>query len=244
MTHTAPGNNTVNLDIPAGMKLIRIPTEDGTWELYGCRLDSIDNDRRDRPRWAEIGLLQYFDTNPLHDRNCPDPEWRGKYGTQVWLIHTMGHSVLYHVNNSECNKGVEFPVEEFPDRSEFRVEELEPCEKCQPPELDFTRDDRGGIVWGPATPPGMLLDLEMLWHTVVPCPAPELVLANLRRPVKTPCVTCGGSGKAGEGRCEVCGGRGLTLGALTLTSPGKRLLQKVKYKDPAIRRAMQEIVQL
>jgi hypothetical protein len=226
------------------MKLIHIPTEDGTWELYGRRLDSIDNDRRDRPRWAEIELLQYFDTNPAHDGTCPDPEWRGKYGTQVWLIHTMGHSVLYHENNSECNKGVEFPVGEFPERSEFRVEELEPCEKCQPPDLDFTRASDGGIVWGDRTPAGMLLDLEMLWHTVVPCPVPESVLAGLRRPVKTPCVTCGGEGKTLAGVCGACKGKGLILGALTLTSPGKRLLQKVKFKDPAIRRATQETVQL
>lgn len=239
MTDTAHALQTTPLVYPARMQWIEVPTNETTFELYGRFIDAVDNERRGRPRWAHIELYEFLDTDETHNERNPKPELR-TYGQVIYLIHTMGHSVVYHEFDSDCNKGVEVEVQYFPERAEFPLDELEPCEKCVPPPLDYIRRDDGEIEWGGATPPGTKFDLEVLRHTPIFCPTAEDVLDGLRRHIKIPCGICGGLGKVTGMPCEACDGRGFTNGPKTLTSPGARLVEKVKFKDPRIRKAVEK----
>jgi hypothetical protein len=224
------------LTIPQGMKLIQIPTMDGVIELNGRLLGVVDNERRGRPRWAEIELYDYIDTDRSHvapEPSVDDHEVIATYGQRLYLLHTMGHSVVYHRHDGDCNKGVAIPVEDFPERAEF-PRDLEACEDCRP--LDWQK-----------MPEGTIYDLEVLRHLIYKCRTPEAVLERLRRPSKVTCDRCNGSGSYPPFTrqvCDECRGRGWVSGPPALSAPGSRLIEMVKFKDPAIRQAAQRTVRL
>lgn len=218
------------LAIPEYMELITIPTMDGTIELHGIMLGVVDNERRGRPRWAEIELYKYIDTDIAHISDNPD---LNTYSQTLYLLHTMGHSVVYHRHEGDCNKGVAVAVEDFTERAEF-PRDLEPCEECLP-------DD-----WH-SSPTGTIYDLEVLRHLIYKCRTAEATLERLRRPSKQTCPHCQGSGsypKFTRQLCDDCHGKGWVSGPPVLSSPGQRLVEIVKYKDPAIRAAAQRTVRL
>lgn len=240
---------TETLAIPSDMKLIHIHTMDGTIELHGRKLGVVDNERRGRPRWAEIELYRYIDTDISHvvnvkgadgetliDPDTNEPvinEEATTYGKVIYLLHTMGHSVVYHRHDGDCNRGIAVPVDEFEDRAEF-PEDLEPCEDCSP--IDW-RD----------VPAETIYDLEVLRHLIYPCKNPEAVLERLRRPSKVTCPQCHGDRSYPQSTravCQKCHGRGYVSGAQQLSAPGMRLVEMVKWKDDAIRQAAQRTVRL
>ena len=218
--------------IPTDFVTWAIDTPDGTLEFTGKLLGVIDNERRGRPRWAEIELYKYLVTdlaNPL-------------YGQQVYLLHTMGHSVVYHRHDSTCNRGVAVPVEEFPLRAEF-PDDLEPCTDTI---------IRGNVVsrgcyphnWKKASP-GTVFDLELLRHTKITCATAEDVMQWLRRPSKKPCQVCDSHGLIADGTCPACHGKGYTAsGEPTLTAPGQRLIEMARFRDPDIAKAANKPVKL
>ena len=222
---------TEPVTIPKGMNLIQIPTTDGTIELYGRLLGVVDNERRGRPRWAEIELLEYVDTDTAHISENPD---LNTYGQQLYLLHTMGHSVVYHRHDADCNKGVAVYRADFPFRAEFPVEDLEPCEECQPPYLENITPDT-------------MMNLEVLRHLIYKCKSAEVVLEKLRRPSRVTCPQCYGVGsypKFTRQVCNQCNAKGYVAGPPTLSSPGQRLVEIAKWKDPAIRAAVSRPVRL
>ncbi len=217
--------------IPSDFERHVIELPDGPVEFTGKLLGDIDNERRGRPRWAEIRLYKYVVLDPA----------RRSYGSQEYLLHTMGHSVVYHRHDSPCNRGVEVPVEEFAERAEF-PQDLEPCADvvlrgrvasrgCYPPD------------WRTAAE-GTPFGLEVLRHTKFALATADDVLQQLRRPAKVPCRTCGAAGWTGGIMCEACQGRGTVAGKPVLTAPGQRLVEIVRFRDPEMARALQRGVQL
>jgi hypothetical protein len=157
--------NKLDISIPSDMKQISIETMDGTLEFHGKLLGVVDNERRGRPRWAEIELYKYIDTDPAHISLNPD---LNTYGQQLYLLHTMGHSVVYHTPSGNCNRGILVPVKEIQDRAEF-PHDLEPCEECNPLRWEYSPEDS-------------TVEVEVLRHLVYKCRTAEDVLAKLRRP--------------------------------------------------------------
>lgn len=193
------------------MNTISIETMDGTLEFHGKLLGVVDNERRGRPRWAEIELYKYVDTDESHISANPE---LNTYGKQLYLLHTMGHSVVYHAVDGDCNKGILVPVEDFGNRAEFPGD-LEPCEDCNPDP------------WYDATP-GTMFELEVLRHLIYKCRTAEDVMVRLRRPPRR------------IGTRDVH----FTAEPAVLSSPGQRLVELVKYKDDDIRRAASRTVRL
>lgn len=224
------------LTIPRDMKKVTIETQDGILEFHGKLLGMVDNERRGRPRWAEIKLYKYLDTDPAHvvvdDDGIPIGEL-STYGKEVYLLHTMGHSIVYHGHESDCNRGVTVAVEDFENRAEF-PDWLEPCEDCHPPDWELAED-------------GTLYELEVLRHTIAPCRNAEAVLERLRRKSKKTCPQCNGSGsypKFTRQVCSECHANGYVDGPSVLSAPGQRLIEMVKYKDPEIKKAASRSVKL
>jgi hypothetical protein len=232
----------LSLTIPKGMKQITIDSMPPT-EFHGKLLGVVDNDRHGRPRWAELELYRYVDTDPEHVRYIDDgglyndppivDEANSTYGKEMYLLHTMGHSVVYHRADSECNKGITIPVEQFAKRAEF-PDDLEPCPECRPPAFADLDDDEE-------------LALEILRHLIHSCRNADSVLERLKRPSKMTCPQCNGHRSFPEFTrqvCDKCRGRGFVGGPLQLTAPGARLIEIVKWKDEDIMRAVTRTVRL
>lgn len=213
MTETAG----IELTFPADMHPLEIETSEGILSFHGKHLGTVDNERDGRSRWAELELYKYVATDPEEMIESRVLGTVQTYGRQVYLLHTMGHSVLYHKKGG-CNKGVLVPVEEFPVRAEF-PEFLEACPDCRPP------------AWS-AMPDGTVMELEVVRHLIYKCATATDLLAELRRPGKKSCPECGG-----RERCDRCRGKGWVPGPPVLSAPGARLIEMVKYKDEDIRKA-------
>lgn len=222
-------------DIPEGFTAWEIESADGTLEFDGKLLGTVNNERRGRSRWAEIVLYKYLISDPA------DP----RYGQQAYLLHTMGHSVVYHRHDSACGQGVPVPVEEFPLRAEF-PDDLEPCTDTLV---------RGRVVASGCYPPdwtkakaGTVFDLEVLRHLQYFCPTADDVLHQLRRPSRELCEACGGDGSIANGvrrvACSACHGKGSVPGEPALSAPGQRLIEIVRFRDPDIARAANRTVKL
>jgi hypothetical protein len=83
-------------------------------EFTGDLLAAVSTET-DLPRWLELALYKITEG--------PNT---GKYA-----LHTNGRSVVYHVHDGDCNKGVPKPAGDLPGYAE-------PCDRCRP-------SDRG--VW-------------------------------------------------------------------------------------------------
>jgi hypothetical protein len=207
------------LTFPDDMGPLEITTSEGTLTFHGKHLGTVDNERDGRPRWAELELYKYMSTDPdevIESRVLGNVK---TFGRQMYLLHTMGHSVLYHKKNG-CNKGVLVPVGDFAKRAEF-PEYLEPCPECRPP--DWSTMDNETV-----------MELEVIRHLIYKCATAVDLLAELRRPGKKSCPGCGG---VRGGQCVRCRGKGWVPGPPTLSAPGARLVEMVKFRDEDIRKA-------
>ena len=138
---------------PSGMRHYELPAGEETLDFYGRLICAVDNDRGDRPRWAELRLYKV------------QPEDEGS--KELWLLYTIGHTMVYHSYNGECNKGVAVRAGDFPERAED-PEGLEACIVCTPAEWSEAEEDQ-------------LFELEVTWYSYTPCPTADKVLDALRR---------------------------------------------------------------
>jgi hypothetical protein len=191
-------------DSSAGMRHFELPAGEETLDFTGRLLAAVDNDRGDRPRWAELRLYKILDSTE---------------GKEIWLIYTIGHTLVYHCGNSPCNRGIPVPVEEFAARAEDPGN-AEPCEVCKPAD------------WQDASP-GTLFELEVTWYSYTPCSSAEKVLDALRREPR--CKNC--RHKPHETYRCWCDCRDYAEAPRPLSVPGARLVESVKAIDPDIARA-------
>lgn len=126
-------------------KLVQVPGADGVVEFHGILLSEVSTET-DRPRWLEIELYKITD------------------GTDRYVLHLNGRSVLYHSNESDCNTGLPTLASQLPG-------DAEPCFKCCPPRLN--RLDVDSVV-----------DLESDRHTVHVCADAQEVVDQLKLPYR------------------------------------------------------------
>ena len=182
-------------------------------EFWGTFLGKVHTDNGDRVRWAELRLYKILDSNPEHDDSwSPDDGNRGMFGKQLWLLYTIGHTLVYHDLDAPCNRGVRSRVADFPSLN-ADWEELEPCAGCNPPEME-------------TVPAGEEFRVEVTWYSYVPCLTVPKVIESLSK-----CAEC--QHKPHSGNCYRCG-CGNYRGVLT--SPGSKLFEIVKKADPDIAR--------
>lgn len=208
------------IEIPAGMRYCELPAEDETLQFWGRFLDSEDTDTGDSLRWAELRLYRIVDTNPDHDDRLHD-ENKAMFGKQMWLLYTVGHSLIYHSFRANCKGGKPVPAGDFNDRADD-ASELTGCPDCSP-------DD-----WENALP-GTLFRLEVPWYSYTPCQSAGKVIRSLYRRAR--CQNCG-DGPHDGGKCRRCWCEDYREAPRTLSVPGRALLEKVAKIDPDIAQAM------
>ena len=225
MNYMAPPEG---LTIPQGMRYCELPAGEEGLEFWGRFLDKVDTDSGDRLRWAELRLYKYLDTNPEHDDSWDlDDGFRGTYGQEIWLLYTVGHSLVYHAADSSCNRGVRSKVSEFP-AANADHEDLEPCEQCSPADWETVNPDEE-------------FRLEITWYSYTPCATGEAVVRSLYRPPS--CKNC--RDKPHEGvRCRSCGCTSYAEAPRMLSIPGRRLIEQVRKIDPDIARSASRIRKL
>lgn len=192
--------------IPAGMKHHELPAGEETLDFYGRLICSVDNDRGDRPRWAELRLYKVMFEEGENG------------GTEGWLVYTVGHTLVYHAYNSECNKGIAVRACDFPERAED-ADALEGCIECRPG--DWTAD------------PQKLYELEVTWYSYTPCPTADKVLDALRRDAR--CKHC--AHKPHETYQCWCRCERYEEAPRYLSVPGRRLIEQARHLDKDIARA-------
>lgn len=205
------------------MRHYQLPAEGETLDFTGRFIDKVDTDSGDRLRWAELQLYKILDTNPDHDDDCPDPENRGMYGRELWLLYTIGHTMVYHAADGRCKGGIRTAARDFAAKAE-KASDLEPCEDCSPGEW---RDD-----------PDAEYRLEVPWYSYTACQTADKVIRSLYR--KPKCESCW---HKPHDACW-CGCREYKEAPRTLSVPGFQLLTQVKEKDPEIARAAAKVKRL
>lgn len=203
-----------SLALPAWAAYRKLPVKDGgitVLEFHGELAGEVDNDSGDRLRWAHLQLWRVIDTDTGHDNSLPEGNpWRGRYGQPVWLLYTIGHSLVVHDGGNECNRGIRVKAADFP-RHNADHQDLVPCPECEPSPWE-------------GNPEGMYM-VETTWYTDIMCPDWDAVLTALSK-----CANCGD--RAHPSRACRCGCRSFTRGGLT--SPGQRLVEQVTATDPQV----------
>lgn len=187
-----------------------LPTNDMPIEFDGWFIDSLDNGGKDRIRWAVLELYGW------------QPRDGGPLG---YILYTIGHSLVYHSLDAECNKGVVTTVGNIGDVTPEPFGELEPCPDCEPPDLeDLTDDDQ--------------VEMEETWYKWAQCRNAEELLLALRKEAR--CRNCFHRPHEGHpcGTCRAC--LQYEEAPRPLSIPGQRLLAQVKGREPEIARAMRE----
>lgn len=220
-----------DLTLPAGMKYHELPTGDRPVIFWGKFLEEEDTDDGKRPRWAQLKAFRIIDTNPEHDSLLPDSdENKGMYGKEMYLLYTIGHTLVYHDDDAACRGGVRMKVSEFSRKTaDFpRGEDdpdLEPCDECLPRDYRLASGDD-------------IFRLEVTWYTVIPCQNAGKLIRSLYRDPR--CENC--RHKPHEGRkcyqCSTC--PGYREASRTLSGPGRNLLEKIRDSEPEIAKAMEE----
>jgi hypothetical protein len=112
-------------------------------KFVGVLVADITTSSTTIPRWTEMELYHLTD------------------GTDRYVVHIIGCSVLYHVHNGECNAGVGTKYIDLP-------EDAEPCPRCRPkPQTDCDQDDN-------------IIDYEVDRHTAYVCANAEEAVNKLR----------------------------------------------------------------
>lgn len=208
----------VTLSIPQGMKHYELPAGEETLDFWGRFIYKVDTESGERSRWAELRLYKIIDTNEDHGAFLdPDDEDFDMYGKELWLLYTIGHTLVYHELGSTCNRGIVVAAGDFPERAED-PEQLEPCEYCHPSDWTLAHAEDQ-------------YELEITWYSYTPCQTADKVIRSLYREPR--CRNC--RDKPHEGvRCHRCGCGSYIEAPRTLSIPGRRLIEQVKRLDPEI----------
>ena len=211
------------LAVPAGMTRHELPATEEVLHFWGYLIDRVDNDSGDRLRWAELRLYKILDSNENHDAELTYGEWQlafpdedpddyGMYGQELWLLYTIGHSLVVHELDTTCrHHGVRSTPAEFRRHNED-YEDLEPCTVCHPDMTDSS------------------FELETTWYSWTRCQTPEKVLLSLRK--EASCKHC--THKPHRDRGCWCKCPEYAEGPRPLSVPGERLLRQASGLDPEI----------
>ncbi len=205
--------------VPEGMDKIALPINTGNLVFWGRFLADEDNDPQgERLRWAELAGYRIVDSNPQHDDSFRG-EFRGMYGKEMWLLHTTGHSDVYH-RAGGCRRGggVLMPVRDIPVKAE-NPKRLEPCDLCRPRDWRVAPDDAE-------------FSVEIAWYTHIQCPTPERLLKALYRDPR--CTNCRHKPhETWDCKCG-CKEKEYVESEPMLSVPGSRLWEKLKAADEDI----------
>jgi len=200
------------LEIPPDMMHYELPTVD----FWGKFIHSVDTDNGDRERWAELQLWEIIDTSSdaLNER----------YGKRMFLLYTIGHSLVVHRASGGCNRGVKLRAGGFATRTVEPLSELLPCEECDP-----------SPDW--ALFPEREYRLEVTWYTDVPCETADKLVASLYREPR--CDGC--RHKPHEDvKCYRCGCTDYAEAPKRLSVPGTRLIEEIRDLYPDVAKAATE----
>ena len=218
----------LDLKLPAGMKLYELPTGDYPLVFWGRFLEEEDTDDGKRKRWAHLMLFGIIDTNPAHDSSLPpEDENYQMYGKTMYLLYTIGHTLVYHDEDAACRGGVRMRVSEFSRKTADFPHgdddpDLEPCEECSPGDYH-------------SAAPGDFFRLEITWYSDTPCQSADKLIRSLYRDPR--CSNC--RHKPHEGRrCYQCTCPQYKEAPRSLSGPGRNLLEKVRDQEPEIAKAM------
>lgn len=95
-----------------------------------------------------------------------------------YVLSVIGCSIIYHEHRSSCGRGVATMIASLDDD---RYDELEPCRRCNPPDLDDIPEER-------------MVDVEQERYTVHICSTAAELIDQLRDP-KSPSGAIGGPGQ-------------------------------------------------
>ena len=217
-----------DLKLPLGMMHYELPTGDYPLEFWGRFIHEVDTDNGERVRWAHLLLFRIIDTNPEHNSSLKEEdEDRDMYGKEMYLLYTIGHTLVYHREDAPCRGGVRVKVSEFGRKSaDFPREEddpdLEPCDVCSPRDYHLSGPDD-------------FFRLEITWYKYYPCQTADKLIRSLYRDPR--CVNC--RHKPHEGRkCHDCRCTNYQETPPVLSTPGRQLLDEVRDAEPEIARAM------
>lgn len=198
-----------------------LPTNDVPIDFDGWFVDSLDNGGGDRLRWA---VLELYGWQPRDG------------GASGYILYTIGHSVVYHDEGSECGRGVLIPVGAVSEVTDEDLDILVPCPECDPPEMRDLQDDD-------------LVEMEKTWYKWTQCQgtaqttaADELLLALRKEPK---CRTCFHRPHEAR-RCTAilsCRCEQYREAPRPISAPGMRLLAQVKGRLPDVAQAMQAMNQ-
>lgn len=187
-----------------------LPTNDIPIDFDGWFIDSLDNGGKDRIRWAVLELYR----------------WQPKDGGPLgYILYTIGHSLVYHDQESECGKGVRTTVGSLAAVTDEDARDLEPCPDCSPPLLeDLGADDE--------------IEMEETWYKWSQARNADELLLALRKEAR--CRNCFHRPHDGHlcGTCRSC--TDYSEAPRPLSIPGQRLLAQVKSREPEIARALKE----
>ena len=220
----------LDLTIPLGMKYYELPTGDYPLEFWGIFVNEEDTDNGERNRWAHLQLYRIIDSNPAHDDSLsPDDENRGMYGKEMYLLYTIGHTLVYHDEDAACRGGVRVRVADFPRKTaDFPLTDedpdLEPCETCNPADYRLAS-------------PGDYFKLEVTWYSYTPCQTADKLIQSLYREPRCDKVNCRHKPHENH-RCRFCGCTAYREAPRTLSTPGRNLLEGARDSEPEIARAM------
>ncbi len=137
-------SRTLPADGSGGASTISVQDAGRVLEFDGRMLADISTETQHDPRWLEMELYKLSD------------------GTERYVLHLVGRSVVYHERHSPCNRG----VKHSPSDQEWPAD-AEACQYCKP--MDW-RD--------PSAPAEY--DLEMDRHTAYVCSTADDVVNYLR----------------------------------------------------------------
>jgi hypothetical protein len=220
-----------DLTIPNGMKFYELPTGDYPLEFWGRFIHEEDTyevtSSRESRRWAHLLLFAAVDTNPAHNLDLPpEDEDYGMYGKELYLLYTIGHSLVYHDQDSACRGGARVKVADFAKKNvdvPFSEDDpdLEPCEVCEPADYHLA-------------PPDEIYKLEITWYSYTPCQSADKLIRSLYRDPR--CERC--RHKPHEQRRCYCKCATYKEAPRTLSTPGRNLLEGARDQEPEIARAM------
>jgi hypothetical protein len=217
-----------DLTLPAGMKYHELPTGDNPLVFWGQFIHEVDTDDGNRSRWTHLQLYKIIDTDPEHGESLSGFDENARmYGREMYLLYTIGHTLVYHDKDSSCRGGVKMPVSDFARKTaDYPLSEddpdLEPCEKCSPADYrQASKDD--------------LFRLEITWYSYTPCQTADKLIQSLYREPR--CAAC--RHKPHAAKCWTCGWCTTYREATRmLSAPGRELLEGVRDTDSDIAAAM------